>query len=86
MGPALGPAWVDLIIGFTVAEGLWLGWRHRRGGSGLAPRDFVGGLLSGLCLMLALRAALAGAGAGWILGCLLASGCVHAGDLWMRWR
>jgi uncharacterized iron-regulated membrane protein len=86
MWAALGPLWVDLVIGLTLLEGLWLWRRHRRGGRGPAPRDFAGTLLSGLCLMLALRGSLAGSGAAWILTFLFLSGCVHASDLWLRWR
>lgn len=83
------PAWglwvVDGIIALTLLEGLALAWLHRRRGRGVAPREVAANLVSGLCLMLALRAALAGAGPAWVLAALSASGAVHAADLWRRW-
>jgi hypothetical protein len=85
-GWVIGPHWVDAVIALTLAEALvlWLAWRrHRRG---LAPAAWATNLASGLCLMLALRAALAGWSGAWILACLAASGLVHAADLWHRWR
>ncbi len=83
---SIGPLWVDVIIALTVAEGvaLWL-WRRRRG-SGPAPAEWLPNLLSGLCLMLALRGALAGWAGLWILACLAASGAIHGTDLVRRWR
>lgn len=83
--PPFGPHWIDAIILLTLLEGGVLLWWHRRRGSGVAPADFAANLLSGLCLMAALRGGLAGWGAPWILGCLLLSGLVHAADLWRRW-
>jgi hypothetical protein len=58
----LSPVWlVDTVIALTVAEGLalWIFWR--RTGRGVAPRDYACNLVSGLCLMLALRCALGAA-------------------------
>ncbi len=77
---------IEIIIGFTLLEGAALLVYHRRSGKGVAPREFVANLLSGLCLMLALRGALAGSWWGWTVLLLLGSGLAHAGDLWRRWQ
>lgn len=59
-------------------------WRAR--GVGVAPRELIGNLVSGACLMLAVRAALLDAPwqqlAAWLLLSLLA----HLADLALRWR
>ncbi len=81
-----GTALIDLVIAITVVEGLLLAGFHRITGKGVAPTDFAANLISGLLLMLAVRAALDGAWWGWTALCLLASGVVHATDLWRRWR
>ena len=52
----------------------------------VAAKDFVANWVSGLCLMFALRSALADAWWVWVAMWLLASGLVHAGDLWSRWQ
>ena len=57
---------VDLILGLMVVEALALIVYHRWTGRGIAPPDLLGNLLAGLCLLLALRAALVGATWGWI--------------------
>jgi hypothetical protein len=81
-----GPHWVDAVIVLTLLEGLWLWQRHRRTGRGIAPRDFAWNWVSGLCLMAALRGAVAGWGMVWVLAWLSAAGLVHALDLRRRWR
>jgi hypothetical protein len=81
-----GPLWVDLIIGFTLLEGLALALYFRATGRGVAPSQFGVNLASGLCLMVALRCAVAGAGSMWIAAALLAAGLAHGMDLWRRWR
>lgn len=77
---------VELVIAVTLAEGLVLAVLHARTGRGVAPRDYALNLLSGLCLMAALRAVLLGQGwmpqAGW----LAVAGAAHGADLWSRWR
>jgi hypothetical protein len=84
--PALG-AIVDAVIAFSVVEGLWLAARHRATGHGVAPRDYALNLVSGLCLMLALRAGIGGVGSGvTVLGWLAAAGVAHGTDLRLRWR
>ena len=80
-----GPLWVDLIIVFTLLEGLALALYFRATGRGVQLSQFGVNLVSGLCLMFALRSALAGSGAMWIGLGLLAAGAAHAVDLWRRW-
>lgn len=77
---------VDAVLALTVCEGLALALWHRRTGRGIAPADYALNLLSGLCLMLALRLALGSAAWAWILAALSAAGLAHAADLWCRWR
>ena len=77
---------VDLVIAFTLVECAALVLYHRSTGKGVAPRDFLMNMASGLCLMLALRCLVRDAGAFWAALCLLAAGLAHAADLWMRWR
>ena len=81
-----GPRWVDLVIAFTLLEALALALYFRATGRGVAPSQFAWNLASGLCLMLALRSVLAGAGAAWVGLALLAAGLCHAADLWRRWQ
>lgn len=80
------PSMVDGVIAFTFLEGALLALHHRRTGAGVAPRDFVANMVSGLCLMAGLRVALVhGAHPGVALA-LLAAGLVHGADLWRRWQ
>ena len=77
---------VDAVIMLTLLEVLVLFVIHRRSGAGVAPREIVLNLLSGLSLMVALRAALAQWGAVFILSALLIAGILHSIDLHRRWR
>ena len=77
---------IDAVIALTLLECVILVVHHRLTGRGVAPSDFIATLVSGLCLMLALRGALAGAGAAWVLLPLLLAGMTHALDLSRRWR
>jgi hypothetical protein len=77
---------IDLVLALTALEAAALvGW-HRRTGGGVAPMEVLPNLASGLCLMLALRSALAGWPWPFTLGGLAASGALHAWDLKRRWR
>ena len=76
---------VDIIVALMALEALALIVYHRRTSLGPAPADVITMLLAGLCLMLALRAALSGAGWYWIALCLLASLGAHVADLRRRW-
>jgi hypothetical protein len=77
---------IDLLIVFTLVEVLALWLWHRSGRGGVAPGDLLPNMASGLCLMAALRCALAGAGwplvALWVSG----SGLAHGWDLMRRWK
>ena len=84
--PFAGTLWIDAIIGLTVIEGGLLTLYFRATGRGVAPSQFAVNLISGLCLMLALRAALVGAGVEWIAACVAGAGLAHALDLRRRWR
>lgn len=77
---------VDIVIALTALEALVLWIYHRRTGRGIAGKDLSMTLLSGVLLMLALRATLAGYR--WeIAASLLAGGGVcHGLDLWRRWQ
>lgn len=77
---------IEAIIAFTLLEGMALAAYHRKTGKGVAPREFAANLVSGLCLMLALRGVLAGGWWGWTVFWLCASGLIHASDLWRRWQ
>jgi hypothetical protein len=74
------------VIAFTLVECAALLLWHRATQRGVAPREFLVNMVSGLCLMLALRCLVRDAGAGWVALCLLAAGLAHGTDLWMRWR
>jgi hypothetical protein len=77
---------VDLLVLLCLLEGGLLAWWHGRGRRGPAPGDYALNLASGICLMLALRAALDRAAAHWIALALLAAGAAHGLDLWSRTR
>ena len=77
---------IDLVIAFTLVECAALALYHRSTGKGVALRDFLMNMVSGLCLMLALRCLVRDAGAAWVALSLLAAGLAHGTDLWMRWR
>ena len=81
-----GPRLIELIIAITVFEGVALTLYHRATGKGVALGEFAANLLSGLCLMLALRNALLGNSSGVTALFLSASGVIHASDLWRRWK
>lgn len=77
---------IDLVTAFTLIEGAALLLYYRATGRGVPPCEFLLNLVSGLCLMLALRALVRDAGAAWVAVCLLGSGAAHGADLWRRWR
>jgi hypothetical protein len=76
---------VDIVLAITAIEAVLLVAYHRRTGRGPAPADLFGNLLSGVCLMLALRAALVDAWWGWVALWLLAAFGAHLSDLRRRW-
>jgi len=72
---------IVLIVEALAVVGYWL-WRKR----GIAPADFLPGMVSGALMLLALRAVLAGVG--WFTPtlCLMAAGGAHLIDVLRRWR
>ena len=76
--------WLDLALAAIVAEALWLAWRGRS--AGMAPRDWLWCLAAGLGLLLAMRAALAGAALPLVGACLAVAGLCHWLDLRSRRR
>lgn len=77
---------VDAAIAITLLEGLALALYHRITGRGLPLDAYALNLLSGLCLMLALRSALQDQAWFWGAGCLAASGLAHLTYLRQRWQ
>jgi hypothetical protein len=75
---------IDLILALVVVEAVVLEWVHRRTGRAVGLKDMAGNLLAGMCLLIALRCALAGTGWYWIAMWLLASLCAHIADLARR--
>jgi hypothetical protein len=82
----VSPHLVDLVLALTFFEAAVLWVWHRRRATGPGPRALVGLLLPGLCLMLGLRAALAGAAWPWVPLALTAALVAHLADLAVRYR
>jgi hypothetical protein len=70
---------VDIVLLVTLVEAVALLWLRR-----IAAPAIAAMLAPGLCLMLALRAALTGAGWGWIAALLVLAGLTHLADLRQR--
>ena len=77
---------IDIVIACTLLEwcGLWLWYRFT--GRGLAPVELRLTLLSGLCLMFAVRCALSGLPQFLVMLSLLAAGATHFVDIRRRWK
>lgn len=76
---------VDIAIGFISLEALLLWVFHQWTGRGLALADCVLTIVSGACLMLALRCALTPGGWPGMALFLVAAGIAHGADLRRRW-
>lgn len=76
---------VDVVIGVMVLEFVALALVHALRGRGPGPRDLAAGLAPGVCLLVALRLALTGAGWPAIATALLAALAAHLLDLAGRW-
>jgi hypothetical protein len=76
----------DLVLLVLLLEALGLALWHRRTGRGLPPAAILGLALPGVALVLALRAALVGAGWAWVAAALIAAFAAHLLDLWLRLR
>lgn len=77
---------VDLLLVVIAAEFVWLSWRCGARDLRTVMIDLFFSLAPGACLLLALRAALTGAGWPWIAAFLAASFPVHILDLARRRR
>ncbi len=75
---------IDTIIAITLLETAALLVYRRTTKRGLAPRDYLLNVISGLCLMLALRCALVGTSWHFMAAFLTAAGVAHVADL--AWR
>jgi hypothetical protein len=77
---------VDVVIVATLIEFFVLRTLYAKRGVGVAPKDFALNMLSGVCLMLALRVALSGGSSVLILITLAAAGLLHGADIRRRWQ
>ena len=77
---------VEAILVLTVIEFLALTIYHRQTGRGLSPSRLGWTLLSGVCLLIALREALVGSGWIWIAAALTGALGAHVTDLARRWN
>lgn len=77
---------VDLVLVLVALEAALLVWHRRRSGRGVPAAEALAFLLSGAFLLLALRAALAGASWEWVAAPLAGAGVAHLVDLRLRWR
>jgi len=78
--------WLDAVLLGVLLEAGALGLWHHRTGRGLRSAAWLPNLAAGLCLMLALRAALVGAHPVWSAAALAAAGLAHLADLRQRLR
>ena len=76
---------LDFILAGMVLEGVGLSALHAWRGRGVAPGAFLANLASGMCLLLAMRLALAGAWWGLTAAALLGALVFHVGDLMRNW-
>ncbi|MFN7219075.1 MAG: hypothetical protein ACK5UX_00330 [Burkholderiales bacterium] len=81
-----GSMLADIVLAFMVVEGVALWLWHRYSGRGLATREILVMLGGGLCLTLALRAALTSQTWIWVALPLLGALVVHVVDLRDRLR
>ena len=81
-----GTGLIDIVIAATVLEWLALELWFGRRGRALKVADLRLNLFSGLCLMLALRSAIADASVLLVLLMLGAAGLAHYADLRRRWK
>ena len=82
----VGGGLIDTIIAITLIEVTILLLYHHQTKRGLMPRDYLLNVLSGLCLMLALRCALTGSVWYFMATFLMAAGLAHVADIAMRLR
>ena len=76
----------DLILAGMALEAAGLLLFHRWRGGGVLPARLLPNLLSGMCLLLAMRVGVAGAWWGWVSLSLLGALAFHLLDLKRAWR
>lgn len=81
-----GGAAFAVILAGMLLELIALAAFHRRTGRGIAPRDLVGDIGAGICLLLAAVCALGGAPWPAVAVCLLGAFAAHLFDLRQRWK
>ena len=77
---------IDAILVLMALEAVGLLWFHRITGKGVGPRALLPFLAAGVCLMLALKAALTGGSWTWIAVMLSLAFVFHLADIALRWR
>lgn len=77
---------LNAVIGITLLEAAALVIYRRVSGQGMALHEWALNLLSGLCLMMAVRAAVLDAAWPAIAAWLTAAGLAHGADMYSRWR
>lgn len=77
---------VDLVLALMAGEAILLIALHRWAARGPAPSDWLANLASGFCLVLGVRAVIAGAPWPWLALALSGSLAAHLVDLKRRWR
>ena len=77
---------IDLVLLGVAIEAALLVWYRRHTGRGPRVRDLLPTLLSGVLLLLALRAALTQSWWGWVAAPLALALVVHVFDLSRHWR
>lgn len=77
---------VDIVLAIVALEAVVLVAIRWRSGTGIALRPLLANLAAGAALLVAVRAALAGAAWPWLGACLAAAGLAHAVDTALRWR
>jgi hypothetical protein len=75
----------NLILVVMAIEALTLTMLAKKSGRGMRPSRIIVSLSAGAALVLALRAALTGAGWHWMALALIAAFAVHLVDLYWRW-
>ncbi len=77
---------LDLILIGMALEAVGLVLHHRFTGRGIWPARLLPNLLSGMCLLLAMRVGTAGAWWGWVSLALLGALTCHLTDLRRAWQ
>ncbi len=82
----VGGGLIDTIIAVTLLEVAALVIYHHKTKRGLAPRDYLLNVASGMCLMLALRCTMLGNSWYLIAALLTGAGVAHTADIAWRLR